>query len=329
MADWDWRNEPEEKKSEKSNSVPRKEFYVCFMLLLAVTLWQGISTRRDVWDAKNNLQNAVQSSENRILHQIDSIPRNIEQGIEDANNPLRESYLEIVDVDMKAQTAVICMTAAPKEYTDRMQVQFFLSCDNEEAAAIPAAAGADRIFKAEVTIPFCNMVSATVNLQKDDTETICTLGDMNISERVLPYFNENWGGSYTWKAQQDFITFSGHMTIDVAKPDWIMSKNKGKGWTFKNPSVEVYINGNLVRTLPVQTISEDEYMYAYEAMIGGESLRLYEGETIEFIFRLEDSNGLKYRYVVEKGKYTADGDYMEEAPADSMNPVSDSRLTIE
>ena len=331
MADWEWRNdsESEEKKKEKSGYVTRKEFYICFAILLAVIFCQGISTKDHVWQAKNNLRSEMQSAESRIMHQIDSIPRNIEQGIEDANNPLQKSDLQIMDVDIKAQTVTLCMTVLPKEYTDSMAVQFFLSCDRGEAIAISAAAGADRVFKAEKTIPFCDMVSATVNLKKDGTETICDLGEMSIQGQVLPYFNGHWSGSRTWTAGQKFITFDGSLIMDVAKPDWVMSQNKGKDWIFKNPLAEVWIDGKLTRTLPVQTISEDEYTYAYEAMIERESLKLYEGETIELVFRLEDSNGLKYRYMVEKGIYTADGDYMEEAHADSMNPVSDGRLTIE
>ncbi len=336
MADWEWRNdsESEEKKKEKSGYVTRKEFYICFVVLLAVIFWQGISTKDHVWQAKNNLRSEMQSAESRINHQIESIPRNIEQGIEDANNPLRESDLKITDVDMKAQTATLCMTALPKEYTDSMEVQFFLSCDGAEAEAIPAATGADRVFKAEATIPFCDMVSATVNLKKGDTETICALGEMSIQEQVLPSFSGHWSGSRQWTAGQKFITFKGSLIVDVAKPAWVMSQNKGKDWTFRNPAAEVYIGGKLVKTLPTQLILEDEYMYSYEsydAMLaeGEEALKLYEGETIEFVFRLEDSNGLKYRYVVEKGNYIKDGEYQEEAPADSMNPVSGGRLTIE
>lgn len=331
MADWYERQDDGEQKERKEKKyVTRKEFYICVVILLVAVFAQSISITDNIWDAKNNLQQAMQSSENRVMHQIDSIPRNIEQGIEDANNPLRESYLDIVAVDMKAQTATLRMRAYPKEYTEGMAVTFFLSCDGAEAVAIPAAAGEDRVFTAEKTIPFCEMVSANVNLKKGDTETICSMGDMSIQGQVLPYFDGHWSGSRQWTNGQNFITFlQGSLIVDVMKPDWVMSQNKGKDWVFRNPAAEVWIEGKKVRDLSVQMLSEDEYMYTYEAMLSEneEPLKLYEGETIQFIFRLEDSNGLKYRYIVEEGTYMQNGEYGETGhPVDA---IAAGRLTIE
>ena len=121
-----------------------------------------------------------------------------------------------------------------------------------------------------------------------------------------------------------------YLLVDVAKPDWVMSQNKEKDWIFKNPVAEVWIDGKFAAELPVRLLSEDEYTYCYEAVAGGEeALKLHEGETIEFVFRLEDSNGLKYRYVAEKGTYMKEGEYLSEAPVDSAEAIVNGKLTIE
>ena len=322
MADWDCRVEEEKEKKY----VTRKEFRICFIILLAAIAFATIAVKDSVEQARNYVSNQVYQSEQHVSNIINNIPRNIEQGIEDANNPIRESSMEIVDVDEKAKTATICMTAAPKEYVNGMTVKFMVSCDGEKVE-VPAVADADRTYQAELTVPFCDVVSATVHLQKNGAEHICRMPDVYVNEVVLPVFNGRWSGSIGWLANQDFVTFDGEILVDVNTPQWLMQKDKGTSFVLKDTKLEVYVDGKLDKTLPAIVRSQDEYNREYRTDFTKDNkIKLKEFKKIEFIFKAEDNNGLKYSYLAEMGTWTQKDGYDSK---DYWEMMDEEKLTIE
>ena len=327
MADWDYRPEEEQKEEKPKKYVSRKEFYICFVILLGALAFATFAMEDRMEQVQNHVSNQVYQMEERVNSTINSIPRNIEQGIEDANNPIRESNMEIVDVDAKAKTARIRMTAAPKEYVDGMTMKFLVTCDDAEAMEVPAKAGSDRTFTAETEVPFCGVASATVHMRKGGTEYIQSVTGLNIENIVLPYFNGNWGGSVSWQASQDFVTFDGDITVDVSTPEWLMNKDKGASFQLKDEKIEVYIDGKLKKTMPAIRVSNDEYFREYLVSITGENrIQLKGGREIEFVFKAEDNNGLNYSYLVEKGNWHQGEGYENDA---IWNMTDEERLTIE
>ncbi|WP_458397899.1 hypothetical protein [Anaerotignum sp.] len=327
MADWDYRPEEEQKEEKPKKYVSRKEFYICFVILLGALAFATFAMEDRMEQVQNYVSNQVYQMEERVNSTINSIPRNIEQGIEDANNPIRESNMEIVDVDAKARTARIRMTAAPKEYVDGMTMKFLVTCDDAEAMEVPAKAGSDRTFTAETEVPFCGVASATVHMRKGGTEYIQSVTGLNIENIVLPYFNGNWGGSVSWQASQDFVTFDGDITVDVSTPEWLMNKDKGASFQLKDEKIEVYIDGKLKKTMPAIRVSNDKYFREYLVSITGENrIQLKGGREIEFVFKAEDNNGLNYSYLVEKGNWHQGEGYENDA---IWNMTDEERLTIE
>ena len=327
MADWDYRPEEEQKEEKPKKYVSRKEFYICFVILLGALASATFAMEDRMEQVQNYVSNQVYQMEERVNSTINSIPRNIEQGIEDANNPIRESNMEIVDVDAKARTARIRMTAAPKEYVDGMTMKFLVTCDDAEAMEVPAKAGSDRTFTAETEVPFCGVASATVHMRKGGTEYIQSVTGLNIENIVLPYFNGNWGGSVSWQESQDFVTFDGDITVDVSTPEWLMNKDKGASFQLKDEKIEVYIDGKLKKTMPAIRVSNDEYFREYLVSITGENrIQLKGGREIEFVFKAEDNNGLNYSYLVEKGNWHQGEGYENDA---IWNMTDEERLTIE
>ena len=327
MTDWDYRPEEEQKEEKPKKYVSRKEFYICFVILLGALAFATFAMEDRMEQVQNHVSNQVYQMEERVNSTINSIPRNIEQGIEDANNPIRESNMEIVDVDAKARTARIRMTAAPKEYVDGMTMKFLVTCDDAEAMEVPAKAGSDRTFTAETEVPFCGVASATVHMRKGGTEYIQSVTGLNIENIVLPYFNGNWGGSVSWQASQDFVTFDGDITVDVSTPEWLMNKDKGASFQLKDEKIEVYIDGKLKKTMPAIRVSNDEYFREYLVSITGENrIQLKGGREIEFVFKAEDNNGLNYSYLVEKGNWHQGEGYENDA---IWNMTDEERLTIE
>lgn len=327
MADWDYRPEEEQKEEKPKKYVSRKEFYICFVILLGALAFATFAMEDRMEQVQNHVSNQVYQMEERVNSTINSIPRNIEQGIEDANNPIRESNMEIVDVDAKARTARIRMTAAPKEYVDGMTMKFLVTCDDAEAMEVPAKAGSDRTFTAETEVPFCGVASATVHMRKGGTEYIQSVTGLNIENIVLPYFNGNWGGSVSWQASQDFVTFDGDITVDVSTPEWLMNKDKGASFQLKDEKIEVYIDGKLKKTMAAIRVSNDKYFREYLVSLTGENrIQLKGGREIEFVFKAEDNNGLNYSYLVEKGNWHQGEGYENDA---IWNMTDEERLTIE
>ena len=327
MADWDYRPEEEQKEEKEKKYVTRKEFRICFVILLAAIGFAVVSINNRIDQMQNNVSNRVYQSEQQIGNLINNIPRNIEQGIEEANNPIRESSMEIIDVDEKAKTATIRMTAAPKEYVNGMTVKFMVSCDGGEKMEVPAAAGNDRTYTAELTLPYCDMVSATVHLQKNGVENICRMPDVYMNEMVLPVFNGRWSGSIGWMASQDFVTFDGEILVDVNTPQWLMRKDKGTSFALKDTKLEVYVDGKLHQTRPAIARFQDEYNKEYRADFTGENkIKLEEFQKIEFVFKAEDSNGLKYSYLAEMGTWTQKDGYDSN---DYWEMPDEDKLTIE
>ena len=318
--------EEQEKKTKEKKYVTRREFRICFVILLLFVFFQSLSIKEKIQQVQNNVSNAVYSAENNISNTINSIPRNIEQGIEDANNPIRESSMEIMDVDVKARTATIRMTAAPKEYVDGMTMKFMVSCDDGEAVELPATVGNDRVFEAEMEVPFCGVVSASAHMRKGDTEYIRSVGSVYVESSVLPTFNGNWGGSVSWQANGDFVVFDGDIFVEAMTPEWLLNRDKGTSFRLKDAKVEAYIDGKLEKTIPAIKISDDEYVKSYTADFSGENkLNLKNGKKIEFIFKAEDSNGLHYSYLAEAGKWKQGDGYESEV----FEMDESDRLTIE
>ena len=330
MADWQEREE-EQTEEKPKKYVTRKEFYICFVLLLGFIFFMSLTIKDRIQVENNQLHNAISMAEERISGTIDSIPRNIEQGIEDANNPIRESNMEIIDVDVKARTAIIRMTAAPKEYTDGMTMKFMVTCDGGEAVEVPAKAGVDRTFTAETEVPFCGVAAATVHMRRGDTEYIQSVAGLNIENIVLPYFSGSWSGSVSWQASTDYVTFDGDIWVDVNTPEWLMNRDKGASFDLKNERVEFYIDGKLQKTLPVEVMQEDEYLHSYQAYVREEEkIKLGIGREIEFIFKAEDNNGIKYAFVAERGQWEEGQGYVAEEPVYGVDAFGENgRLTIE
>ncbi|MBQ5709487.1 MAG: hypothetical protein IIV62_05950 [Anaerotignum sp.] len=101
MADWDYRSEEEQKKEKEKKYVTRKEFRICFVILLAAIGFATFSINDSIRQSRNETSNAIYMMEERFNNRIDSIPRNIEQGIADANNLIGEGYVNMVMWIMK------------------------------------------------------------------------------------------------------------------------------------------------------------------------------------------------------------------------------------
>ena len=324
MEERDYITEEQEKTKEKKY-VTRREFRICFILLLAALAFAVAAVEDRISQMQTHISNQVYQAQEQISNTINNIPRNIEQGIEDANNPIRESSIEIVDVDVKARTALIRMTAAPKEYTDGMTMKFMVSCEGGEAAAVAASAGDDRIFRAETEVPFHGVVSASAHMRKGDTEYIRSVGSVDVENTVLPAFHGNWGGSVSWKSGESFVVFNGDVVVQVMTPEWQMRQNKGESFRLKDAKVEVYVDDKLEKTLPAILFEQDEYVRSYRADFSGENkIELKNGKKIAFIFKAEDDNGLHYSYLAEVGAWKQ-GDYASEV----FEMDESDRLTIE
>ncbi len=319
MADWDYRPEEEQEKKEKKY-VTRKEFRICFVILLAAIGFATFSINDSIRQSRNEISRDIYRVEEHISNTINSIPRNIEQGIEDANNPIREGYMELVDVDYDTETATLRMTVHPKEYQEGMAVHFFVSCDGGEAVKVNATAKPDRTFVAECEVPYCDRAEVKAVLRKGDTEYLKLIGSESIYSQIMPEFHGFFSGSTSFG--NGVHRFNRTVELRVYAPDW-MTRNSL--FTLKDVMAVVEIDGKTVMTVPMEELERRYDHAACEVQL--EEFKLREGEKLKVYCTAEDNGGRKYTYIVEQGE-ALKNDYIAEEPA-WLDGGTDPRLTIE
>ena len=307
MADWDYRQEEEQKEEKEKKYVTRKEIRICFVILLAAIGFATFSINDSIRQSRNENANAIYMMEERFNNRIDSIPRNIEQGIADANNPISEGYMEMVDADYEAKTATLSMTVVPKEYQDGMTAHFFVSCDGNEPMKVNAVAKEDRTFVAECDVPFCESAEVKAVLRKGNTEYLKLVGSESIYDSVYPQGHGFLAGSITFG--NGVHHFNRDVELHVNAPEW-MTKNGA--FVLKNVKAIVEIDGKTVMTVPLEEMDKDYYSASYVAEL--EEFKLREGEKLKVYCTAEDDGGRKYTCIVEQGE-AMKNDYVSQEPA--------------
>ena len=319
MADW-YENQEEQKEEKEKKYVTRKEFRICFVILLAAIAFAAFSINDSIRQSRNEVTNRIYQTEQQIGNIINNIPRNIEQGIEDANNPIREGFMELVGVDYETETVTLRMTVQPKEYQDGMTVHFFVSCDGGEAMKVNAAAKEDRTFVAECDVPYCDYAEAKAVLKKGNTEYLKLIGSESIYSQVLPEFYGTFPGSVSYG--NGVHRFNRTVEVRVNAPGWMTEDG---AFVLDNVKAVVEIDGKTVMTVPMEEMDKNYYSASYVAEL--EEFKLRAGENLVVSFVAEDNSGRKYTYIVERGE-ALKNDYIAEEPAWEVGG-GDPRLTVE
>ena len=271
------------------------------------------------------MANRISSVESRI----ENIPNSIETALLEADNPFRESSVEIAAADLKAKKVTLRMTAMPKEWkTGDTSLQFYLSCDGGEKIAVDAAAGADHSFTAEKEIPFCEVAAVTAILQRGDTEYPSDLGETSVAGAVYPYFSGDFSWSCSWTGGGNEATVDGDITVEVQPSDWMMQEDKSL--TLKNPTIEIYVDGKRVQKHKVTdgVDESDPYLTCYTYTIQ-KAFQVKEGQYIEVYFKAEDENGLNYTYLVDRSHVTNGDVETAESAVPAADSVQEGRLKVE
>ena len=123
---------PEERQDEKQEKkkqypVTRRDFYGCVIILLIAIFLQGIQTRALIRRGNTQLENSMANRISSVESRIENIPNSIETALLEADNPFRESSVEIAAADLKAKkvtcSSIFPATAAKKLPLMRRQVQ--------------------------------------------------------------------------------------------------------------------------------------------------------------------------------------------------------------
>lgn len=322
------REEVQEERKEKTY-VTRREFYICFLILLAVIFWNshGVESRleRQIVSGSRNASEKLDDITSQILGISDSVAK----GVEKANSPLGECTFEIADVDLKGKTVLLRFTAIPNQVREgNTSLQFHLSCDGAEPVSVPAKLGADHQFTAERKIALCDTVAVTAAMRIDDTTYLSDLGEMGLRGMVYPFFSGNFGGCYTWTNGLEDAVVQGEIRVEVQPGDWMQFHQKSL--ILKNPTAEIFVDGKRVQRHSMQTEQDDYYMTTYIYEIE-EAFQVSDGQTIEVFFKAEDENGLKYTYLVDRSRLCK-GDVQTESAASAIahpDDVNEGRLTVE
>lgn len=325
----DWKREDVQEEQKEKNYVTRKEFYICFLILLVVIFWRTGSVVNRIREQENNISNHINGRIDNISSQILGISDSVAKGVEKANSPFGECTFEIADVDLKEKTVLLRFTAIPNQVREgNTFLQFHLSCDGAEPVSVPAKLGADHHFTAERKIALCDTVAVTAAMRIDDTTYLSDLGEMGLRGMVYPFFSGTFSGSYTWTNGLEDAVVQGEIRVEVQPGDWMQLHQKSL--ILKNPTAEIFVDGKRVQRHSMQTEQDDYYMTTYIYEIE-EAFRVSDGQTIEVFFKAEDENGLKYTYLVDRSRLCK-GDVQTESTASAIahpDDVNEGRLTVE
>ncbi|MBR5268946.1 MAG: hypothetical protein IKU21_00395 [Anaerotignum sp.] len=307
MADWDYRPEEEQKEEKEKKYVTRKEFRICFVILLVAIGFATFSINDSIRQSRNEISGDIYRVDEQIRNSINSIPYNIEKGIEDANNPISEGYMEMVHADYEAKTATLSMTVVPKEYQNGMTVHFFVSCDGNEPVKVNAVAKEDRTFTAECEVPFCESAEVKAVLRKGNTEYLKYLGSESIYYRVYPQGHGMFPGSVSYG--NGVHRFNRTVELQISAPEWMAGR---EAFVLKNVTAVVEIDGKTVMSVPMEVRETYPHGAYYEVQL--EEFKLREGEKLKVYCTAEDDGGRKYTCVVEQGE-AMKNDYISQEPA--------------
>nr|WP_294682339.1 hypothetical protein [uncultured Anaerotignum sp.] len=317
----------DKKQDRKASFVTRRDFYGCVIILLIAIFLQGMQTRALIRRGNTQLENNMANRISNVESRIGNIPNSIETALLEADNPFRESSMEIVAADLKAKKVTLRMTAMPKEWkTGDTSLQFYLSCDGGEKIAVDAAAGADHSFTAEKEIPFCETAAVTAILQRGDTEYPFALGETSVAGAVYPFFSGDFYSTFTWTGGGSEASVSGNVEVEVQLSDWMMQEDKSL--TLKNPTVEIYVDGKRIQKHKMQAEVADTNFTHYTYTIE-KAFHVKSGQYMETYFKAEDENGLNYTYLVDRSHVTNGDVQTEEMAVEAVDSVQDGRLKVE
>lgn len=316
-------NAGQEKKAR--TAVSRKEFYICVIVLLVVIYARTgaiLKNQREMTNTNANNANFISSR----LDAIDGDLYNLTDGTDQAG--LLDNDVDISAVDWQNKTATLRLMAEPAEYQEGMTVTFFLTCDDGEAIPVAASAGEDHIYTAEQEIPFCEYVRVKVHIRKGDVEQIREIHGLSMADEMYPQIDAYFSNFTTARKGETRVEVGGELFASVQAPQWMLQK--GETFEVKNPRVEIFVEGEKVKTVPLtEQLSSGYYTQEYSASIAGEErINLTNGEHISFVFKMEDGSGTKYSYIMKEGRQDRQEGFLEEQEATAIEDEN-SRLTIE
>ena len=324
----------EKKKKERSagGTVTRLEFYSCMVLLIVLMLWLNLAAEQrmskivmDMADRADQMELVVSRHAGDIM---DNVRRTAEEMERRREYILISHSMQVIGVNHKTGTVRLALSANPKEYSEGMEGTFYVGRDEIEEYVVPGVFNAEGILCAEIELPLCKWVNASVGLRTGDNEKRQSMGEMEITESMtMPGFEGRWK-EFSHDTENETDTLTGVMEIEADFPEeW------GDRVTLRNCMLEVQMDGKTIQTVPMESAAIDpEAIPRQKPKFHGrieEPVLLEEGCDIAFFFKAEDGDGAKYIYLVQEGTLDAKtGRYIVRKAVEGAD-LNGQKLTIE
>ncbi len=291
---------------DKTEFVTKKEFYVCIMvsfcILLGVVLWQGTRIVYRIEEKGNQIQNSLQE---HLSFEISNILNSIRHALEEGENPLLESHLELMGIDEKKKTVTVLTEVVPKEYEKGMQVTFLLSCDEKEPISVLAEEKMGKVFSAIQTFPYCSSITGKVLLQKGNLEEVQYLDELSLGGELYPQIDGFANYSFLYQGSKTEFSVD-DIQVNVFLP---IDSLQGKRDYLREPEVQVFHNRKLVEEISLQR----EWDIDGEGQVcrgkGKKRFAAEVGDTFTVMFAGTTMSGTQYTYILEQGKVEKNGEF--------------------
>jgi len=239
----------------------------------------------------SNLRNTMNNNRSMLQSSIDAISSNVRYELEQASNLLSDSSWNTGGLNVEDKTATFDCYVVPKVYSPE-KTEATLVCNGEE---YPMTLENSR-YIAEITLPlFEESVVSGVQFSEDGTIRTQQLNwHINPRYDMVPTAYVNYSGStrQNYEGTDIIRTYSGSAEIDF--------EHKGFAKINKDAQIVFLINGKEVwcHKPVLEEQYTDDYISHYTAEIE-QSFKIKRGDTIEMYIEFSDSNGWRYRSIME------------------------------
>ena len=300
----------EENKGERIQDVPfaekqtkapisRREFYIVAIILglLVVNGFKGVNQRTE------RMERNFSSEINMISDSVHHVSENVRNTLEEQGSILESSHIDVINADVKNKKVFLKLSASPKEYTDKMQLFFQVSCDGGVPVIAEGIKTEGAAYTAELEIPLCDTANITAILDYGNIKKVQDMGAESIKEQFVLEMDCMQYGSYSYRNQTVYLdeTVTGNIFSKEQKEG-----NKGVTNKMEKLDVILFADGKEVKRIPVVLKRRNSDTTSFDVPVK-EEIPLEEEKPFEIRVEGKDSLGFTYREIVQKTTFNKIG----------------------
>ncbi len=307
-------------QKNETNQSPRKllqargtamHIYIVGVVLLIVMMGQFLYMNYQLNKNTEKILGYVKDNHAAIYSMTGSISSSVAATQEEAQNPFEMTSWRVAEDGFHNKRVMLKFDVAPKVYTQDTKIDFEISLSSGKKIIVQGEKQNMPHYTAEVEIPFCDVVDAVALLKNGDETQVKNLGSLYLKDEYALVLNSYLVGSYSIaknKIVSDGLGIATELSTEYPNEE-------KKKIEVRKAEMVVYVNEKEYIRIPMvsrdsiwQGEDYDPNTYITYGAELSQDISVKQGDTIKFQVEVKDSNGLKYRQLVEKWLYDGSDD---------------------